>query len=121
MKSCLVRYRENVMLLVVFTSVPLLFLSGISWPQSAMPGAWQGVAMLFPSTFGVRGFVRMNTMGATLNDIQPEYIALWIQAFVYFVGTCIIKRIKKHEVEILKKKALEEGLAKEQNLTTEQN
>lgn len=121
MLSCLVRYRENVMLLVVFTSVPLLFLSGISWPQSAMPGAWQGIAMLFPSTFGVRGFVRMNTMGATLNDIQPEYIALWIQAFVYFVGTCIIKRIKKHEVEMLKKKALEEGLAKEQNLATEQN
>ena len=86
-----------------------------------MPGAWQGVAMLFPSTFGVRGFVRMNTMGATLNDIKPEYIALWIQAFVYFVGTCIIKRIKKHEVEMLKKKALEEGLATEQNSATEQN
>ena len=30
--SCIVRYRENVMLLVVFASVPLLFLSGVSWP-----------------------------------------------------------------------------------------
>ena len=29
MLSCLVRYRENVMLLVVFTSVPLLFMTGI--------------------------------------------------------------------------------------------
>lgn len=27
MLSCLVRYRENVMLLVVFTSVPLLFMT----------------------------------------------------------------------------------------------
>lgn len=99
MLSCLVRYRENVMLLVVFTSVPFLFLSGISWPQSAMPGAWQGVAMLLPSTFGIRGFVRLNTMGATLSDIQPEYIALWIQALVYFIGTCIIKRVKRKETE----------------------
>lgn len=97
MLSCLVRYRENVMLLVVFTSVPLLFLSGISWPQSAMPGAWQGVAMLFPSTFGVRAFVRLNTMGATLSDIQPEYIALWIQALVYFAGTCAIKKVKRYQ------------------------
>ena len=62
--SCLVRYRENVMLLIVFMSVPLLFLSGVSWPQSSMPGAWRSVACLFPSTFGVRGFVRLNSMGA---------------------------------------------------------
>jgi ABC-2 type transport system permease protein len=36
--SCLVRYRENVMLLMVFISLPLLFLTGVSWPQSAIPG-----------------------------------------------------------------------------------
>lgn len=92
MLSCLVRYRENVLLLVVFTSVPLLFLSGISWPQSAMPGAWQSVAMLFPSTFGVRGFVRLNTMGATLADIRTEYIALWVQTIVYFLAACLVYR-----------------------------
>ena len=61
--SCLVRYRENVMLLVVFISLPLLFLTGVSWPQSAIPGYWQGISWLFPSTFGVRAYVRMNTMG----------------------------------------------------------
>lgn len=42
MLSCLVRYRENVLLLVVFTSVPFLFMSGISWPQSNIPGFWKG-------------------------------------------------------------------------------
>ena len=36
--SCLVRYRENVMLIMVFVSVPLLFLTGVSWPQSSIPG-----------------------------------------------------------------------------------
>ena len=35
--SCLVHYRENVILLVVFMSVPLLFMSGVSWPQSSIP------------------------------------------------------------------------------------
>ena len=83
--SVLMRYRENVMLLVVFSSVPLLFMSGVSWPQSNIPSFWQGVSWLFPSTFGIRGFVRMNSMGATLEDISTEYHALWIQAVVYFV------------------------------------
>lgn len=83
--SALMRYRENVMLLVVFSSVPLLFMSGVSWPQSNIPSFWQGVSWLFPSTFGIRGFVRMNSMGATLEDISTEYHALWIQAVVYFV------------------------------------
>ena len=83
--SALMRYRENVMLLVVFSSVPLLFMSGVSWPQSNIPSFWQGVSWLFPSTFGIRGFVRMSSMGATLEDISTEYHALWIQTVVYFV------------------------------------
>lgn len=102
--SCIVRYRENILLIVVFTSVPLLFLSGMSWPQSAMPGAWQAVADLFPSTFGVRGFIRLNTMGATLQDIRTEYIALWIQTVVYFLTACAVYRHQlkltlQHEAE----------------------
>lgn len=111
--SCVVRYRENVMLLVVFTSVPLLFLSGISWPQSSMSGVWRAVACLFPSTFGIRAFVRANTMGATLPDIVLEYRALWTQATVYFFATCGVYRFQlrqahKHadeRIEILRQKA----------------
>ena len=88
--SCLVRYRENVMLLVVFISLPLLFMTGISWPQSNIPGVWQGVSWLFPSTFGVRAFVRMNTMGGTLSDVAPEIRYLWIHAAAYFGTACIV-------------------------------
>ncbi|MCI6160653.1 MAG: ABC transporter permease [Prevotellaceae bacterium] len=104
--SCIVRYRENVMLLVVFTSIPLLFLSGASWPQSSISGAWQGVSWLFPSTFGVRGYVRINSMGATLQDVQSEYQALWIQVVVYFFATCAVYRYqlihtRRHAMERL--------------------
>lgn len=90
--SCLVRYRENVMLLVVFTSVPFLFMTGISWPQPSIPGMWQGVSWLIPSTFGVRGFLRVSSMGGTIHDIEPELRNLWIQAGIYFITTCIVYR-----------------------------
>lgn len=113
--SCTIRYRENVMLIVVFTSVPLLFLSGISWPQTNIPGAWRAIACLFPSTFGVRGFVRLNTMDATLSDIMLEYRALWIQVAVYFFITCLVYRHQinlthkhaTHQIKKLKQKATE--------------
>ena len=92
--SRMVRYRENVMLLVVFTSVPLLFLTGVSWPQSNIPAFWQGVSWLFPSTFGVRAFLRLSSMGATLADVMTEFRALWIQVGVYFILACFVFRHK---------------------------
>lgn len=81
--SSLVRYRESVMLVVVFSSLPLLFMSGVSWPLSSIPGAWQGVSHIFPSTFAIRGFVRMNSMGAMIEDVQSEYQALWILTSIF--------------------------------------
>lgn len=90
--SCIVRYRENVLLLMVFVSVPLLFLTGVSWPQSSIPGFWQGVSWLFPSTFGVRAYVRLNSMGASLSDVLPEYRILWLQTLVYFCVACLVYR-----------------------------
>lgn len=92
--SCLIRYRENVMLIVVFTSVPFLFLTGISWPVASIPGFWQGVSWLFPSTFGVRGFLTLSSMGGVLADVKVPYIALWIQTAVYFLATCIVYQVQ---------------------------
>lgn len=90
--SFFVRQRENVMLLVVFTSVPFLFMSGVSWPQSNIPEFWRYVSYLFPSTFGIQGFVKMNTLGALFSDILPEVKALWIQAVIYFATACAVSR-----------------------------
>ena len=106
--SCMVRYRENVMLLMVFVSLPLLFLSGISWPQSSIPGFWQGVSWLFPSTFGIRAYVRVNEMGCSLSDILPEYQILWLQTLVYFILACLVYRYQIH----LTRQAVRQRLAR---------
>ena len=92
--SCIVRYRENVMLLMVFVSIPLLFLSGASWPQNDIPGFWQGISCIFPSTFGIRAYIRLNTMGGTISDILFEYRILWILTSAYFIVTCAVYRFQ---------------------------
>ena len=86
--SAFIYRREDSILLLVFLSVPMLFLSGLSWPAAAMPSFWRYVSYLFPSTFGMNGYVRISAMGASLSDISTEYMALWIQAGVYFLLAC---------------------------------
>lgn len=102
--SIAIRNRETCMLLFVFTSVPLLFLSGISWPGAAMPAFWRYFSYIFPSTFGINGYIRINSMGATLNEVSFEYQALWVQTGVYFLTTCLVYRwqiiqSRKHMIE----------------------
>lgn len=97
--SFFIRQRENVMLLVVFTSVPFLFMSGVSWPKSNIPEVWQWFSWLFPSTFGIQGFIKMNTMGGVFGDIIPEIKGLWIQTVIYGVFATLVTRwqVKKRE------------------------
>lgn len=90
--SFIVRQRENVMLLVVFTSVPFLFMSGVSWPKSNIPEIWQWTGYLFPSTFGIQGFIKLNTMGCLFSDIWPEIKALWMQVVVYGALATLVTR-----------------------------
>ena len=48
------------------------------------------------SLYGVagEGFIRINTCGATLNEVVHEYHTLWIQAGIYFVLALIIYRFQ---------------------------
>ncbi len=106
--SILIRNRETCMLMFVFTSVPLLFLSGISWPGVAIPSFWKYFSYLFPSTFGINGFVRINSMGASLHEVATEYRALWLQTGIYFLTTCAVYRrqimlSRKHIIAAYKK------------------
>jgi ABC-2 type transport system permease protein len=79
--------RETPLLLFLCTSVPLLFISGFSWPASHIHPFWKMVSYFFPSTFGINTFFKMNSAGATLSQVGPDIMCLWIQAGVYFVFT----------------------------------
>ncbi|MBR5167194.1 MAG: ABC transporter permease [Salinivirgaceae bacterium] len=96
--STFVNDRESCFLLFVFISVPLLFISGISWPACSIPTFWKFVSYIFPSTFGINGFVRMTNSGALLPDVKTEYIALWVQTGVYFM-TALLLYIKLYRSE----------------------
>lgn len=91
--SVFVRNRETGMVTLLASSLIFFFISGISWPQPCIPKAWQYLSYAIPSTFGMHGYVHMNSMGATLSLCAKEYYGLWILAGVYFLTACLSLRL----------------------------
>ena len=87
-----VAQRESVFVFWVVTSIAFLFLSGLTWPRFAMPPVWKAVSDLIPATWGIEGFIRMNTNGASLAQVREPYINLWILSGVYFVIAYCVHR-----------------------------
>ena len=84
------------MMLYLFTSIPLLFLSGIIWPLSGFSNGWLVVREIFPSSNAIYGFIKMNSLGAGIYETRKEILSLWFQAGTYFLTACLVYA---HEVK----------------------
>jgi len=87
--SVIFKNRESSMMLYLFTSIPLLFLSGIIWPLSNFGPVWLAVREIFPSSNAIFGYIKMNSLGASIFETRKEIMSLWIQTGVYFLTACI--------------------------------
>lgn len=87
--STLFRYRENSLLLLLWTSIPLLMLSGVSYPREGIPDWLYAFGQIFPSSHGVDGFIRIQSMGASTAEVFAEIKALVILTVVYGGLACI--------------------------------
>lgn len=74
--------RERAMQVLLFTSLPLAFVGGFSWPGEALPGLLQGLRWLAPSTAAIQASLRLNQMGA------PVAAALWYLSVLLALALC---------------------------------
>lgn len=81
--SYLFKRREAPILTLLWSSVPILLLAGVSYPKEAFPAWLYDVGRLFPSSSAVEGFISLNTMGASLQNIKSEIAVLVFLAFLY--------------------------------------
>lgn len=77
-------FRVQSMMVFLFTSFILLFLSGISWPVEAFPTAFKWLAKILPSTHGIQGIVKLQIFGAKLSEVQNHITALWTLTLIFF-------------------------------------
>ncbi len=85
--------RESSFLVVVFSSIMFIFLSGLTWPRYAMSGFFIWLGNLIPSTWGIDGFIRINSNAASLSECSEAYAMLWILVAVYAIASTIIERV----------------------------
>ena len=76
---------EAPILLVAFFSIGLIFLSGVSFPLELMPWYWRAVHYVIPAAPATLAFVKLSAMEASLHDIAPELITLFVQTIAYFL------------------------------------
>lgn len=77
--------REDAALTITFTSIPAVFLSGISWPTFTFPTWVKVFSTIFPTTYGSRGFVALSQFGASFDEVETWWKYLWIMALFYFL------------------------------------
>ncbi|MDR2297291.1 MAG: ABC transporter permease [Comamonas sp.] len=64
--------RERALQVVLFSSIPLAFLGGFTWPVEALPEPLQWLRWLSPSTAGIQASLRYNQLGAPLVAALPH-------------------------------------------------
>jgi ABC-2 type transport system permease protein len=102
--STLFKHRESALVFMVFLSPVALFLSGLSWPVSAMPVWLVNMSKIFPSTTVIPAYLRLRIMGAGISEVKTEMLQLYIQAAIYFLLTLGYFYVR---VSVYKRKKLE--------------
>lgn len=77
---------ERALQVLIPTSIVLFFLAGAAWPLSSMPGWVSSLAHLSPATFGAQAFVRLNEMGASLDEVARQLAGLVALGLLYGAG-----------------------------------
>lgn len=90
--SYMFRRRESPMLVLLWSSIPILLLAGVSYPREAFPEWLYALGRIFPSSSAVDGFIRLNSMGASLYDIKADLLNVIILAFLYMIFAIILEK-----------------------------
>lgn len=75
--------RELVTVLVLISSMPLIFSAGFIWPTEMLPAPMQWFAAAFPTQAAISGFLKLNQMGADWTQIRGDWTQLWMLTVVW--------------------------------------
>lgn len=84
--------RERGMQMLLFSSIPMLFVSGFPWPAEALPEPIASLRWLIPSTPGIQASLAVNQLGAPFSAIRTELLALLAHALAWLAAAAWLFR-----------------------------
>ncbi|ANO35215.1 ABC transporter permease [Vibrio breoganii] len=90
--------RELVTVLVLMSSMPLVFSAGFIWPLESIPQPLVWASNLFPSTPAIQGFLKLNQMGADFSQVVSQYFILLLQV-IGWGALVVFARIRKNHTQ----------------------
>ncbi len=95
------RHREDAAMTIIFTSIPVLLICGVSWPEKEIPVFLMGLSKIIPSALSTKGFVAISQAGSSLLEVKDLWIQEWVLCAFYFVlAVFSMKRlVRKGKVE----------------------
>ncbi|MGP5542997.1 ABC transporter permease [Psychrobacter celer] len=78
------RQRERSMQILIFSSLPMFFVSGYPWPADQLPTFLQIVRWFIPTTPAINTSVQLNQMGASISQVATGFYALAALWMLYF-------------------------------------
>src|SRR6266404_83975 len=85
---------------LVATSLPAIFVSGFSFPAEVQADWVRAIAVVWPSTLGIRGFLQLAEMGARFDQTVRPWVALWVQVVVYWTLAWLILRYRTRSLAV---------------------
>lgn len=87
--------RERALQVLLFTALPVIFVSGFSWPAEALPDVLQTLRWVFPSTAGIQASLKLNQMGAPLADVM-ELLAV-LCGLTFAAGVALLRVVRPNQ------------------------
>ena len=86
-----VNNREGVFLILAFTSLIFVFLTGVSWPHYQIAPYWDVISRMIPGYWGSTAYVQMQVNGASLSQMKDFYTSLWVLCGIWFVIAYLVE------------------------------
>ncbi len=83
--GCWFKKRVHALMIIVFASPMVFFLTGVAWPIESLPGLLKLLAYAFPTTPMIPAFIKLRLIGGGINSVFHEWVIIIIQMFLYFI------------------------------------
>ena len=92
--------KELVILLVLLSSMVLIFGSGFVWPAELVPEPINAIIAYIPVVPAIKMFLSLNQMGGDFSALLPFWKQMWVCAAIYGILAWVLLHMLRHKRDL---------------------